>query len=401
MHRVLIVGGGFGGIKAAQDLSRSPEMSVRLIDPKSFMEYHAAVYRLVTGRSANETCIPYADLLRGTNVELVKDKVVTIDLALKTATGTSGSRYNYDSVILAVGSETSYFGIKGVQEHAYGIKTTDEALRLKRHIHEIFQSAKSLQPQEQSPALYIVVIGGGASGVELSGELASYARTRARKHGIDRSLIRIDLIEAMPRLLPALPERVSRKVLLRLTRLGVNVLLNRSVVREEAGELFLKDMQINSKTIIWTAGMKANRLASLIPGVQTDKRGCAIVDQYLALQGCPDAYVIGDAASTKYAGMAQTAIADAAFVARLIRAKAEGRTLAPYVQPPPAYSVPVGPRWAATVYHGLQFFGSIGWFLRRAADLRAFLSLLPVAAALRTFIAGDTTIEECETCTHR
>lgn len=393
MHNVLIVGGGFGGIKAAQALSRNPGFSVRLVDPKTYMEYHAAVYRLVTGRSATETCIPYSELLSGRKVELVKDSITGIDLAAKTATGESTSRYQYDSLILAVGSETSYFGIKGVEEHSFGIKTIDEALRLKRHVNEIFETVKTVKPEDKAPALHIAVIGGGASGVELAGELASYTRKLAKKHGVDPSLITIDIIEAMPRLLPQLPERVSAKTLARLRSLGVNVLLNRSVVREETDQLFLKDMQMTAKTIVWTAGMKANRLASMVPGLPVDKRGRAMVNEYMAVPGVSDAYVIGDAAATKYSGMAQTALSDASYVARFIAAKLEGKTLAPYVQPAPAYSVPVGPRWAATVYHGVQFFGFVGWFMRRAADFRAFASLLPPRAAFRAYLGGNTVID--------
>ncbi len=394
MHNVLIVGGGFGGIRAAQLLSKNRQLSIRLIDPKSYMEYHAAVYRLVTGRSATETCIPYSELLKGRKVELVKDSVSAIDLTTKTATGVSGSRYSYDSLILAVGSETSYFGIKGVEEHSYGIKTIDEALRLKRHIHDIFSSVKNAKPDEKAPALHIVVIGGGASGVELAGELASYTRTVARKNAVDTSLITIDLIEAMPRVLPQLPENVSKRTLARLRTLGVNVLLNRSVVKEEQDQLFLKDMQMTAKTIVWTAGMKANRLASMVPGITVDKRGRAIVDASLSVTDHNGVYVIGDAAATKFSGMAQTALSDAAYVASAIAAKAAGKKVAAYVQPAPAYSVPVGPRWAATVYHGVQFFGFIGWCMRRAADFRAFASLLPLTAAFRAYIGGSTVIDE-------
>ncbi len=394
MHNVLIVGGGFGGIRAAQLLSNYNDISVRLIDPKSYMEYHAAVYRLVTGRSAVETCIPYADLLRGKNVELVKDSVVGVDTETRVATGQSGSRYTYDSLILAVGSETSYFGIKGVEEHSFGIKTIEEALRLKRHIHEIFANVQSVQQDKKAPALHIVVIGGGASGVELSGELASYTRALAKKYSVDPSLITIDIIEAMPRLLPMFPERVSRKVVARLRSLGVNILLNRSVIFEETNQLFLKDMKMTAGTVVWTAGMKANRLASMIPHISVDKRGRAIIDQFLSTPTCSNVYVIGDAAATKYSGMAQTALSDAGYVAKYIVAKKAGKILAPYNQPAPAYSVPVGPRWAATVYHGVQFFGFIGWFMRRAADFRAFLSLLPLPAAITAYRGGDTSIDE-------
>lgn len=398
MHRVLIVGGGFGGITAAQKLARSgaKNLSIRLVDPKSYMEYHAAIYRLVTGRSPMESCIPYADLLQGCDVELVKDAIVSVDLHKKVAVGTSGSDYSYDSLILAVGSETSYFGIEGIKENAYGIKTVDEALRLKRHIHQSFEDIKTTE--NKTPALHIVVIGGGASGVELAGELAAYTQVLAQKHGVDSSFITIDLIEAMPRLLPMLPERVSKKVLWRLRKVGVNVYLNRSVVKEEMDRLFLKDMEMTAKTVVWTAGMKANSLASKIAGIPVDKRGRVQVTNNLTVEGQTNVYVIGDAAATKYSGMAQTAIADAKYVSRSILAFIKGSTISAYRQPAPAYSVPVGPKWAATVYHGMQFFGRMGWILRRAADFRAFLTLLSIGAAFHAFLGGETRIEACPVC---
>ncbi len=400
MHKILIVGGGFGGVKAVQDLARKAKtaVSIRLVDPKSYMEYPAAMYRMVTGRSPMEACIPYTYLLEGTDVDIVRDKVVSVDLSTKKAVGESGSRYDFETLILAVGSETAYFGIPGVQEHAFGIKTVDEALKLKAHMHELFLSMNAAKPEEKTPLMHIAVIGGGASGVELAGELAAYAKKLAKKHSVDPSFITIDLIEAMPRVLSSLPEPMSKRVEKRLRELGVNLLLNRAVIKEDVGLLLLQDIHMTAKTVIWTAGLKASSLLAKIQGITVDKRGRAEVDDHLRIAGHKNVYVIGDAASTKYSGMAQTALADAAFVATSIMGSLKGKEVSAYNAPAPAYAVPVGPTWAAVLYHGMRFYGVMGWFLRRAADARAFMGLLPLRIALRAFLSGHEHIEECPVC---
>lgn len=391
--KVLILGGGFGGVKLAQLLGKNKLFQVRLMDPKSYMEYHAATYRLTTGRSAMEVCIPYTTLLKNTNVEVVRDSAASVDPEKKQVTGTSGSTYAYDVLVVSFGCESSYFGIEGVEQNAFSINSVDDALKLRSHIHDCFENVQTAKQEEKTSLLHVAVIGGGASGVELAGELAWYTKTIAKKHKVDASLVSIDLIEAMPRLLPGLPETLSEKALQRLRTLGVNVYLNRSVVKESLETLFLKDMQMTTKTVVWTAGLKGHRLAAAIPGVTVDKRGRIIVDEALRAVGVPDVYAIGDIASTKYAGMAQTALSDASFVSKHLQSPH-----VKYVQPAPSYAVPVGPGSAVVLYHGMKFSGRIGWFLRRAADARAFLSMMSTVDAFKTFMSGFSSSENCSVC---
>ena len=399
-HKVLIVGGGFGGVKAAQILGRDPKFSVQMIDPKSFMEYHAAVYRLATGRSPGEVCVPYSALLKGTSVEHCRATIVDIDQSKKRVTDSSGGVYSYDTLILATGCEAAFFGIVGIEEHAFGIDGVQNALKLKRHIHDAFEHAKNASDKsEQVKALHIVVVGGGASGVELAGEFASYTKALARQHGVDPSLVTVDLIEAMPRVLPGLPESLSKAAEGRLRSLGVNMYLNRSVIREESDSLFLKDMEITTKTVVWTAGLKANRLATTIKGATLDKRGRCMVDGYLRMQGVNDIYAIGDTASTTHSGMAQTALSDARYVCSHLQAILKGKEPKLYTQSAPAYAVPVGPLYAVVLYHGIRATGFLGWVLRRAADLRAFLNLMPLQHAITAFLAGSQKVESCDICT--
>lgn len=397
MHRVLIVGGGFGGVKAAQELSKCKDVEVRLVDPKSYMEYHAAMYRMVTGRSPMEVCLPYTDLFEGMNVDVQKDSIQTLDFDSKIATGASGSRYSFDSIILAVGSQPAYFGIPGIEEHAHSMQSACSAAALRYQLQELFTAVKSAKPQENTSLFRIAVVGAGATGVELAGELAWYVRDLARKNAVDPSLVTVDLIEAAPRVLPSLSERTSTKALHQLRKLGVHVYVNRSLEREEEGQIILNDMQIQAKTVVWTAGVKAHTLLSSL-GFETDKRGRVVVDEHLHVKDKPTVYVIGDGASTKFSGMAQTALRDAVHVAAVISATLQGTLIPHYTSKTPAYAVPVGPKWAAFCFAGWCVFGRLGWMLRRLLDLYVFLSLLPFAKAMKAFRSTNQTEELTKSC---
>lgn len=407
MHRsnvkkIVIVGGGFGGVRAAFDLANKkiPNAKIILISDKPHFEYHPALYRVVTGRSPLEVCIPLRDIFGNKEVEVLEDRIIEANLKEMLLRGDSGSRYPFDYLVLALGSETVYFSIPGIKEFSFGFKSITEALRLKQHLHQIFQLCTvSAEDQEEDVCrMHFVIVGGGASGVELAGELAMYTKKLAEKHKVDLSLITVDLTEAAPRLLPALPEEISKRVNDRLRKLGVNIFLNRTVTEQEIEEVYLKDMKLKTKTVIWTAGVKPNRLYSEIQGLEFDKKGRVIVDEFLQAKGFSSVFVIGDAVSTLYAGMAQTALRDGSFVSDIIARKFYGRSLESYKPKEPFYVIPVGPGWAAALIGKLWLYGRLGWWLRRLADLRFFLSILPLSKALLAFRSGKTLCESCAIC---
>ena len=401
-RRVVIVGGGFAGVRAGLDLAgkKLSNTKVTLVTDKPHFEYHAALYRVVTGRSPLEVCIPLREIF-GTDdkdIEILVDEIVSIDTDSHRVIGKSGSDYVYDELVLALGSETAHFNIPGLRELSYGFKSIQEALRLKQHLHEMFSSCEKISPEDRVCAAHIVVVGGGASGVELAGELALYTKKLARHHGLDQSLVTIDLIETAPRLLPALDVRLSLRVLKRLRDLGVNIFLNRTIVHEEIETLYMKDMEMKTKTVVWTAGVKPHALYAKLAGVTTDKKGRVVVDEYLRAEGLSNVYVVGDGASTQFSGMAQTALADGAFVAHAIAGSSRtffGR----YTPKRPHYAVPVGPGWAAVQIGSMRFYGTVGWWLRRLADLRFYLSILPTGKAVVAFRARQLTTEVCPLCT--
>lgn len=390
---ILVLGGGFGGVRTALDLWRAhlPDVKITLVSQYPHLEYHPTLYRVVTGRSPLQVCIPLAEIFAKTGVEVLLDKVTAVDLTSRRVDGASGARYSYDWLIAALGSETSYFGVPGLQELAYGFKSITEAMTLQKHLHGLFETSKP-------KPVNIVVIGGGASGVELSGELAVYVRGLARKHGYDLSLVNIELIEAAPRLLPALPNEVAERVQERLQKLGVNVFLSRQVVKEDLDELYTGDMELKTNTVVWTAGVKPNGLYQKIAGLQFDKKGLVLVDEHLQVPGYPGVFVIGDAAVSLYSGMAQTAAHQGGYAAEAIVADARGRKCPPYHPKKPGYAIPVGPGWAAAIVGPLRLYWRLGWLGRKFADYRYFLSILSWRRAWAAFSSERTLSESCLIC---
>lgn len=388
--KIIIVGGGFAGIKAAREIdSRLGSCAeITLISDKPFFEYYPALYRLVTGASPIEACVPLADMLVNTDVNVIVDRIVSVDPNDKRVTGTSGEVYKGDYLILALGSETAYFDLPGLSDLSFGFKSVNEALELKQHIHELFVEHEQTSVTECVSHFHIVVVGGGASGVEIAGDLTYFLKKLTTHHKVDPSLITIDLIESAPRLVAALDPRVSRRIEARLRKLGVNIYLNRSLVREEVEQVYLKDMSLKAKTVVWTAGTKVNGLYAGILGFTFNKKGRVIVDEYLQPIGLKNIFILGDAADTKYSGLAQTALADGEFIAAHTARMIQGKTLKSYKPKPVAYAIPVGENWGVISVLGIRFSGVIAYFVRHFIDFQFFASIVSVRKLFSMYIEG-------------
>lgn len=388
--KIIIVGGGFAGIKAAREIDSrlGSRAEVTLISDKPFFEYYPALYRLVTGASPIEACVPLADMLVNTNVNVVVDRIVSVDPNGKQVTGTSGTVYQGDYLILALGSETAYFDLPGLSDLSFGFKSVNEALELKHHIHDLFIEHEHPSVAECVSHFHIVVVGGGASGVEIAGDLTYFLKKLTAHHKVDPSLITIDLIESSPRLVAALDPRVSARIEARLRKLGVNIYLNRSLVREEVEQVYLKDMSLKAKTVVWTAGTKVNGLYSTILGFTFNKKGRVTVDEYLQPIGLNNIFILGDAADTKYSGLAQTALADGEFIAAHIARIVAGKTLKSYKSKPVAYAIPVGENWGAVSVSGVRLYGPFAYLLRHFIDFRFFSNIVSVKKLFSMYIEG-------------
>lgn len=382
-QRVVVAGGGFAGVKAALELSKQPNLDVTLISDKASFEYHAALYRTSTGRSVLEVALPLADIFGSKPVTLIQNKVTAIDSAKQTLTTADGWTYHYDTAIMALGSVTSYFGIKGLAEFSFSLKSVDDATRLRNHLHHALVSGQA--------DLNYVIVGAGPSGVELAGELTTYLKKIRHGHKIDRPFS-VSLVEAAPRVLPSLPEGVSHKVAKRLTNLGISIHTNTAVKAETADQLQLPEGNIKTHTVIWTAGVTGNPFFGENPKVFKLAKGNRVeVDAHL--QAAPNVYVLGDSAATEQSGWAQTALYDANFIARKLSGKP-----ATYHPHNPIAAVPVGDRWCIVAGRRRIYSGYPGWIVRRWLDWQLYSSIMPLPMAIRSWAYGSKRAETCPTC---
>lgn len=392
--QIVIVGGGFGGIACALRLCRKmpKDFKIYVVSDKPCHEFTPSLHNVITGRFEREACIPLAEIFHKKSVEIVHDKITGVNLNAHTVYGSSGKEYGYDYLVLALGSETAYFPIPGLKEFSFGLKSIRDALRLKKHIYEMFKrcTEKSDDAEEDVCRLHFVVVGGGTSGVSVAGAISDHAKLLAQKYKIDPSFVTVELIEAASRILPTMPVVVSEKISQRLRALGVNVFTNRPMTSEEAQEISLRGVTFRADTVIWTAGVRPNDLYGKIKEFFFDRYGRVEVDEHLRPRGQERVFVIGDGASTSYAGLAQTAIWDGKSAAENIAAVIRGKPLKKYQPQKPATVIAIGSRWAAVSLGPVRLYGVLGWLIRRAADLKYFLSVLPSRKAFKIFCGrGD------------
>lgn len=387
-ERVLIVGGGFGGVKAALELSKDERFRVTLLSDSTDFRYYPTLYRRATGGRRANSSIPLATLFLKTPVTLVQGNATRLDRAAHTITTADKQVLPYDTLILGLGVVTNYFGIKGLKDYSFSIKSQSDADRFKAHLHK--QLADLSQPD-----LHYVVVGGGPTGIELAGALPSYLKRIMKYHGLERRAVHVDLVEAAPRLLPRLPKDVSRRISRRLKRLGVRLYLNMPVRGETADYLLAGKKPIRSHTVVWTAGVTTHPFFSHNDFVIT-KRGKVSVDTYL--QAEDNIFVIGDNANTPHSGLAQTALLDGAFVAWNLKRRASGKEMGSYLAKRPITVIPVGEHWAMVLSKHLRVGGFIGYLLREAADFIGFLDIESWDRATRQWLTAFGEHEECAVC---
>lgn len=364
--RVVVVGGGFGGVKAALLLSQNQDLRVTLISDRDCFWYFPTMYKTATGAPEELTSIPLKDLLDGKKVKLVISAATKLDKKAKNITLASGEAVGYDKLVLAIGVVTNYFNIKGLETHSYGVKSIAEANRLKQHLHQQLVD-------NGHPDLNYVVVGGGPTGIETAGQLKIFLEHVIARHDLPMRKIRVRLVETAPRLLPGMPAVVGRTIARRLRQLGVQLHLNTAVVGNTSNSLQLGDKSLDTETVIWTAG-QMNHPFFKANGFTLSDRGKVMVNYYL--QALPDVYVIGDNAETPYSGLAQTALLDAQYVVDDINRQLTGRERKFYRPRKPISIIPVGQRWAFVQWGPWRFYGRPGWLLREAADMVGFLDVI-------------------------
>jgi NADH dehydrogenase len=387
-HKALIVGGGFGGIKAALDLAKDKRFEVTLISDNPNFRYNPTLYHTATGGLQSQSAIPLSFIFKDKPVTLVQGKATKLDRTAKTVMTEDGQTFPYNTLILSLGMVTNYFGIPGLPEFSYGIKSLDEVMRFKNHLHQ------QLTDDHKTDLNYIIV-GGGPTGIELAGALPEYIRRIGKAHDIKRKTVHIDLVEAGKTLVPRMPKSIGKKIAKQLRRDGVTLYLGAAVGGETADSLTVAGKALPSHTVVWTAGM-ANSPFYKENGFQIGERGKIAVDTFLNAE--PNIYVIGDNNNTQYSGMAQTALRDGIFVAEHMKQLLDGKPTTQYKPKRPIYVLPAGPEWAAVQWGKVQLFGKIGWALRSAADYLAYKDVEPWWEAAEQWTTEFGSEEDCPTC---
>jgi NADH dehydrogenase len=387
-EHILILGGGFGGVKAALELVDDERFTVTLLTEDPDLRYYPTLYHTATGGHRANSSIPLEQIFHNKEISVVIATAQLLDRKAKTIRTTAGETYSYDTLIIGLGVITNYFGIPGLAENTYSIKSQSEVVRFKKHLHDQMLS-------DRRPDLNYVIVGGGPTGIELSGALPEYLEHIMKNHGIKRRAIHIDLIEAAPRLLPRMPLDTSRAVKRRLKRIGVQLRLNSIVQGATADELTVSGKPIRSHTVVWTAGVTNNPFFNDNHFILMS-RGKVAVDTYL--QSEDSIYVIGDNANTPFSGLAQTALVDGKFVAENLRRRASGQQMKSYNAKQPATVIPAGPYWAAVCWGNLRIYGKAGWLLREAADFIGFSDLQPLPKATKQFLTEFQHQDNCEVC---
>ncbi len=395
-HRVVIIGGGFGGLYCAKSLRRAP-VRVTLIDRRNFHLFQPLLYQVATGglSPANIAAPLRAVLQRQKNTEVLLGEAVGFDLAARRVLLADGD-IEYDSLIVATGSETSYFGHDQWEPIAPGLKTIEEATDIRQRVLAAFEAAERQgDAGEIRRLLTFVIVGGGPTGVEMAGAVAETAQhtLRGEFRHIDPSQARVFLIEGGDRVLAAFPPRLSQRARAQLEQLRVIVRLN-SLVTEvcvqgvivqshDKPEAQAKDKQpeaqakrqvseaIDCATVVWAAGVRASPLGQALAeaaGVQTDRQGRIAVEPDMSLPGHREVFVIGDLAAARETpdgpllpGLAPVAMQQGHYVAKLIHRRLQGGTLPPFHYRDRGTMATIGRARAVAMVGPLKFSGIFAW----------------------------------------
>ena len=367
--RVIIVGGGFGGLYAARALAGAP-VAVTLLDRRNHHVFQPLLYQVAAAAlSPGDIASPIRWILRRqANVEVLLAEVRRVDPARR-AVVLSDGEMTYDYLILAAGAAHAYFGHDEWRDVAPGLKTLEDALEIRRSVLLAFERAeRESDPAKRRPLLTFVVVGGGPTGVELAGALAEMSRhslARDFRH-FNPGSARIVLLEAGPWLLSTFPEPLRAAARTDLERLGVEVRTETPVTGLSPGRVESAIGSIEAATILWAAGVAASPLGATL-GVPTDRVGRVAVEPDLTIPGHPELFVVGDLASVTGAdgrplpGVAQVAIQTGRHAARTIRRAIAGEPSRPFVYRNLGNMATIGRASAIADFGWLQLKGWVAW----------------------------------------
>ena len=372
MH-VIVVGGGFGGVKAALELSKRQIGKVTLISDRPYFLHHATLYATATGKSMEESVIPLSTIFANhPNVEVVEDTVIGFDPHRKLIRSHQKD-YRYDKLVLALGSVTSFFSIPGLKENSYGISTLNEVRAFHDHIHD--------EVVHQQLDKEFFVIGGGMTGVELASALTEYLSALKNLYRLKNTASRVTIVEQKSRILPHMSASASQLIARQLKRQGIRVITNHAVSSLADDKVTIDGKVYPTNTVVWASGLVNNPFFKTNGGYfNLTKDGHVNVTPYL--EALDNVYVIGDNNSVKYSGRAFPALKQATHVAKNIARLATGRNQKAFHPMSVPAAVPVGSRWGYVEWLGFYVSGQTGAVVRRWMELYSYRQLMPLRDAL-------------------
>ena len=384
-HRVVVVGGGFGGLQAVARL-RHADVEVTLVDRRNFHLFQPLTYQVATGAlSPGEIAYPLRAIFkRNRNVRVLLAEVADFDLGahelqLRSVWGVPApERLGYDTLIVAGGSDYSYFGHEDWRTHAAEVKSLESAIQVRSRLLAAFEAAEAEPNTEARDAwLTFVVVGAGATGVEMAGQIAELARDTLRRdfRNIDPQRARILLVEAADRVLTSFAPSLSAKAERALQRLGVTVLTGRTVVGIDAAGVTLEGgiaERVPSRTVVWAAGVTASGLAGRLAeltGADRDRAGRIAVEPDLTLPGHPEVFAIGDMVRVRGAdgetvtlpGVAPVAMQQGRYAAGVVRARLRGRRRPAFRYRDKGNLATIGRAAAVADIKGVRLSGFLAW----------------------------------------
>lgn len=370
---MVIVGAGFGGLKAARQL-RGVDVGVTIIDRRNHHTFQPLLYQVATaGLDSDDICYATRGLFhRQANARALQATVTDIDFDARQVFAQHGAPFEYDFLILALGAVTADFGVPGVAAHAFGLKSAGDAMEIRDHVLRSFERTARVGSDVApipNPATSVVIVGGGPTGVEMAGGFAElFSRVLHRDFPeIHPSSTRVTLIEGQDRVLASFHKQLSAKAKTRLEHMGVDVQLSAQVAEITAHEVRLVDgTSVEADTVVWAAGVRAHPLAETL-GLQTGRAGRVVVDESLRLPDRPEVFVIGDLAAAEQGDgslvpqVAPAAVQGGAHAADQIRRSIDGAAASPFTYIDKGSMATIGRNAAVVEVGAMRLSGFVGW----------------------------------------
>ncbi len=398
---IVVIGGGFAGVRAALDLDRrvSSQYRIILVDRNSYHAPYSMLYEAVSAYISGDhkadfaavraaIAVPFHLIIRNTNISFIKGTFEGIDF-VDQRVKVDGFRIPYEYALLGLGSTTNYFSVTGLRDTSFPLKSLDDAQNLRNAIEELFAR------KNHDEQIHIVVGGAGFTGVEVASELPALLSNLSRKYKRARKTVTLTLVEAAGTILPGAKPGLLHVAEKRLTRLGVVLQCGSAVRSLEGGRLMLSsNVSIPADLVAWTAGISVPAVTEKIPDVPREK-GYLVTDEFLRFSAHPEVYAIGDLVycmdkrnQCSVAATAQRALAHGECAAENIYRTTQNLPLLEYEPRSPAFVVPLGGKYATADLWGFRLSGILPWILKLLIEYSYLLSILPVLDATKKWMYG-------------